>query len=276
MMVRPESNGAEAENRSDESLAKDEIEPRIGASFGTIEDEPLQSFDEIIAEPGGRTAGEGTNPPAPRRKRRGLKVLLVAIGLVVLVAGGFGVNYALDAHNAQIAQEEQQKQVQEREAKKAEAIREADNPFSVLVGQVDPPSASPVESQVDGGQLKAGGTTLTLKDSKLTAPVNGCVVEDGTDICLAAQGTVADSDVSIFLVKDISRTRFLENPLSFQELKKSGSTIAASMEIDMGDGESPTPVGALTASGTTGFILIFPSETSASKVEEVLQAATVV
>jgi hypothetical protein len=80
----------------------------------------------------------------------------------------------------------------------------------------------------------------------------------------------------VLLVKDISRTRLLDNPSEFKEIKTTTGVSSAVLGIDMGSAEGPDRFGVLTSNGTTGFVLIFPKGTSADRVEEVLKAATVI
>lgn len=250
-------------------------EPRLGSSFGVIEDHSeTGSFDELLLPV--------ENPPAPsgsprKKKSAPAKGLLITVSALVAVAAlGFFGFMAWDGYQEtqkveQIHQEEQQ---QERE--KAQAIREAENPFSVLVGKVDPPSEDPLDVTVAEDQLKVGASTLSIRGGTLAATVNGCSLGAITDICLGARGKLGEGDFDVILVKDVSRTRLLDDPSEFSEFKTSGKTVAASLAIDMGSEEGPARMGVLTANGTTGFVLIFPNGTSASRVEEVLKAATVI
>lgn len=264
-----------------------DAELRVGSSSGPIEDErPTESFDSIIGGPTQDPASDTllTGPPASVAKpatdpsqKNPLKTLLITAGVLVLVValGFFGL-MGWDTYQEHKKVEQQQAQQQEEEREKAEAIKEADNPFSVLVGKVDPPSEDPMAVTVEENQLKAGASTLTVRDGALTPTANGCSLAAITDICLGARGKLGDKDFDVLLVKDISRTRILDNPSEFKELKTAGGTIAASLAIDMGNQEGPSRFGVLTANGTTGFVLIFPAGTSAERVEEVLKAATVI
>lgn len=278
-----EKDHSEPESAPTEKL---EAEPRVGSSFGPIEEEkPTQSFDSIIGGPSPDpaadtllTAAPATVKPARAQgEKNGLKTLLITAGVLVLVValGFFGL-MGWDAYQEQKKADQLQAQQQEEEREKAEAIKEADNPFSVLVGEVDPPSEDPLAVTVEENQLKAGASTLTVRDGTLTPTANGCSLAAITDICLGARGKLGDGDFDVLLVKDISRTRILDNPSDFKELKTAGDTIAASLAIDMGNQEGPSRFGVLTANGTTGFVLIFPAGTSAERVEEVLKAATVI
>lgn len=268
-------------------------EPRVGSSFGQIEDDDLSptttlSFDSLIA--GGSSSEEQNlaekkpqKPQKPKKiksetsKNGGLKTLLTAAGVLVLVVllGFFGL-MGWDAYQEHKAAEKQQAQEEQAEREKAEAIREAENPFAVLVGEVDPPSEEPLSSTVEADQLKIGESSLTVRGGTLTATVNGCTLGPITDICPAARGQLGDGDFTVLLVKDISRTRFLDDPVEFKEFKTGSKTIAASMAIDMGNSEGAARFGVLTANGTTGFVLMFPDGTSASRVDEVLKASTVI
>lgn len=278
-----EKDPSEPESAPTEKL---EAEPRVGSSFGPIEEEkPTQSFDSIIGGPAPDPAADTllTEAPATAKpaktqgEKNGLKTLLITAGVLVLVValGFFGL-MGWDAYQEQKKADQLQAQQQEEEREKAEAIKEADNPFSVLVGEVDPPSEDPLAVTVEENQLKAGASTLTVRDGTLTPTANGCSLAAITDICLGARGKLGDGDFDVLLVKDISRTRLLDNPSDFKELKTAGDTIAASLAIDMGNQEGPSRFGVLTANGTTGFVLIFPAGTSAERVEEVLKAATVI
>ena len=286
--------GSERELALTEQIAATEPSPlspgaefRVESSFDPIEDErPTESFDSII---GGSSSDAAENdlltaPPAITSKssadasqKNQLKTLLITAGVLVLVValGFFGL-MGWDAYQENKKAEQLQAQQQEDEREKAEAIKEADNPFSVLVGNVDPPSEDPMVVTVEENQLKAGASTLTVREGTLTPTANGCSLVAITDICLGARGKLGDGDFDVLLVKDISRTRILDNPSEFKELKTAGDTIAASLAIDMGNQEGPSRFGVLTANGTTGFVLIFPAGTSAERVEEVLKAATVI
>lgn len=291
---RPEDNsGSEQELSTSELIAETpsafgpDAVLRVGSSFGSIEDEsPAESFDSIIGGSSTVTATEtlltDDSSPTPKSakvsgEKNPLKTLLVTAGVLVLVValGFFGL-MGWDAYQEQKKADQQQSQEQAAEREKAKAIREADNPFSVLVGKVDPPSEEPLAASVENNQLKIGESTLTVRDGTLVPTANGCSLGAITDICLGARGKLGDGDFDVLLVKDISRTRILDDPSEFKEMKTAGGTIAASLAIDMGNQEGPSRFGVLTANGTTGFVLIFPAGTSAERVAEVLKAATVI
>lgn len=267
-------------------------EPRVGSSFGQIEEDPepatAVSFDSLITGAKSDSDSEPQNlaekkPRKPRKvkpekpKSGSLKPLLISAGVLVLVVllGFFGL-MGWDAYQEQKAIEKQQAQEEQEDREKAKAIREADNPFSVLVGEVDPPSEEPLSSTVEADQLKIGESSLTVRGGALTATVNGCTLGPITDICPAARGQLGDGDFTVLIVKDISRTRFLDDPVEFKEFETGSKTIAASLAIDMGNSEGAARFGVLTANGTTGFVLMFPDGTSASRVDEVLKASTVI
>lgn len=233
----------------------------------TLQEEDLQ----------GQSLQQQSSAPRAPQGRSKLIVALVSIVAALLVAILFlsGVRIYDSYQDEQKAQEIEQ-EVQKAELEKAEAIKESSNPFSILVGKVDPPSEAPLESTVAADQVKIGATTLSVDGATLTAPSNSCSLTAITDICLAARGKTAGGDFEVFAVKDISRTRFLDDPVEFVEVKTPGGVIAASLAIDMGGAEGPKRFGALTASGSTGFIVSFPPGSSASRVEEVLKAATVI
>ncbi len=129
---------------------------------------------------------------------------------------------------------------------------------------------------VENNQLRVGPTALTIAGAELTPTVNPCSLQAATDICLGARGKLGDSQFDVLALKDISRTRILDNPTSFTEITGGGSPIAASLVFDMGEGVGPTQFGALGSSTTVGFVLIFPSGTTPERVEEVLKAAAVI
>lgn len=210
-----------------------------------------------------------------RRRKRLRNGLFVVLGLVLLTALGFGSLLAVDGYKANRETQRVEQEKKQQQTEKAKAIKESSRPFSVLVGEVEPPSDELLTSSVENDELKIGGSTLTIKDGKLVPTVNGCTLGAPTDICMGAKGTLGDGNFDVFVLKDISRTRILDDPKDFSELQSTGDTIAASMAIDMGAKEGPTRVGALTVSGTTGFILVFPQGTSADRVNAVLKAATV-
>ena len=224
------------------------------------------SHDSLVA------ARKDREAKSKKRLRNGLFVVL---GLVLLTALGFGSLLAFDGYKAHQETQRVVQEKQQQDTEKAKAIKKSSRPFSVLVGEVEPPSDDLLSSAVGNDELKIGGSTLSIKDGKLTPTVNGCTLGASTDICMGAKGTLGDGGFDVFVLKDISRTRILDDPKEFSELQSGGGTIAASMAIDMGAKEGPTRVGALTASGTTGFILVFPQGTSADRVNAVLKAATV-
>lgn len=251
----------------------------VGAeeTSGSGEQSETRSFDSIIA-PTSTVDPSSKDSKIEGTPRRGLRRALFIGGAVILVGalGFFGLMGYDSFQSHQKAQEVQRVQKQE-EVEKAKAIEESDRPFSVLIGKTDPPSEESLKSSVENDSLKVGGSVLSFRGAKLTAPVNSCELKAITDICLGARGSLGnDGDFDVLTVKDISRTRILDNPSEFTELKESGGTIAASLSIDMGAKEGPSRLGALTANGTTGFVLIFPEGTSASRVEAVLKAATVI
>jgi len=213
----------------------------------------------------------------PRRKPGSLRKPLAAVTAFLLVAalGFFGL---MGFNNFQDKQEAKrvEQQVQQQEREKAEAIEEAVNPFAVLVGEVDPPSEDPLDVTVAENKISVGDSSLSVRDGSLTPTVNGCSLVAITDICLGARGKLGEGDFDVLLIKDISRTRMLDNPTEFTELKDLQGVSAAAIAIDMGSAEGPERFGAITANGTTGFVLIFPKGTSADKVEEVLRASTVI
>lgn len=235
-----------------------------------------RSFDSMLAPVPAAVLDE--REVEQRKSRRGLRRALLIGGSVVLVAAlGFFGFMGLDAFQGHQKAQEVERVQKQQEVEKAKAIKESDRPFSVLIGKTNPPSEEPLKTVVANDELKVGGSVLSFKGGKLTTPVNGCELKAITDICLGARGSLGDNgDFDVLAVKDISRTRILDNPSEFTELKESGGTIAASLAIDMGAKEGPSRFGALTASGTTGFVLIFPEGTSASRVEAVLKAATVI
>ena len=247
-------------------------EPRVGSSFGSIEDEAdLQERDSLLDD-GDGARFQGSKP------RRSLKGPIIAVvSIVALAAAGFFGFQAFDSYQQQQEAEKVQQQEQEAEREKAEAIEEAENPFSVLVGEVDPPSETPLDLVVEADQLKVGGSTLSVAGATLLPTVNGCSLVAITDICLGARGTLGDGDFDVIAVKDISRTRILDNPTSFAEVENAGSTIAASLSIDIEGNSEPSRFGALAARGSsTGFVLIFPEGTSEERVKEIISAATVI
>lgn len=229
-------------------------------------DSPL-SHESLVA------ARKDREAKSRKRLRNGLFVVL---GLVLLTALGFGSLFAFDGYKVHKETQRVEQEKQQQETEKAKAIKKSSSPFSVLVGEVDPPSDELLNSAVENDELKIGGSTLSIRGGKLTPTVNGCTLGASTDICMGAKGTLGDGGFDVFVLKDISRTRILDDPKEFSELQSDGDTIAASMSIDMGAKEGPTRVGALTASGTTGFILVFPQGTSADRVNAVLKAATVI
>ena len=235
-----------------------------------------EGFDELIApEPATEVLTETTGP-APKPKRSAKTPLLIVGAVILTVALGFFGLMAFDGFQEEQKAVQVQKQEEQKEQEKAKAIKEADNPFSVLVGEVDPPSEDPLAVSVAEDRLTVGGSTLSITGGTLTPTVNPCNLEAITDICLGARGRLGEGDFDVLLVKDVSRTRLLDNPSEFKEIKLSGDTIAARLGIDMGSAEGPDRFGVLTSNGTTGFVLIFPVGTSADRVEEVIKAATVI
>lgn len=254
-----------------------DAELRIGSSFGPIEadEKPKQSFDSILADP--TESSSGAPKGEPTKPKSQLKTLLITAGVLILVvAVGFFGLMGWDAYQDQRKADQQQAQEQKQEKEKAKAIREAVNPFAVLVGKVDPPSEDPLEVSVAENQLKVGASTLSIREGTLTPTANGCSLVAITDICLGARAKLGDGDFDVLLVKDISRTRLLDDPTEFAEFETAGRTIAASLAIDMGSEEGPARFGVLTENGTTGFVLIFPAGTTEDRVEEALKAATVI
>jgi len=235
-------------------------------------DRVLEGSDSPFSHESMVAARKDREAQSRKRLRNGLFVVL---GLVLLTALGFGSLLAFDGYKAHRETQRVEQEKQQQETEKAKAIKQSSRPFSVLVGEVDPPSDELLSSAVENDELKIGGATLSIKNGKLAPTVNGCTLGASTDICMAAKGTLGDGDFDVFVLKDISRTRILDDPKDFSELQSTGGTIAASMAIDMGAKEGPTRVGALTASGTTGFILVFPQGTSTDRVNAVLKAATV-
>lgn len=270
-----------------------DAELRVGSSFGAIDakDQP-KSFDSLIAadeteiipeqstpapvEQNETAVPAATQPKATAPKGQ-LKNLLITAGVLVLVValGFFGL-MGYDAYQDHRKAQETAQQEKEQEKAKAEAIKKAENPFAVLVGKVDPPSEDPLDAVVAENQLKIGASTLSIKGATLAPTANGCSLVAITDLCLGARGKLGTGDFDVLLVKDISRTRLLDDPVEFSEFKSSGRTIAAALAIDMGSQEGPDRFGVLTADGTTGFVLIFPKGTTAERVQEVLKASTVI
>lgn len=212
----------------------------------------------------------------PKRKSSWKLTLSIALIILLGIGAGFIGVKVFDSYQAKAKEEAQQKVEIEKEQKKAEAIREADNPLSVLIGKVDAPVKGSLKSTVKKDKLKVGASELSIKSAKMKPTINGCNIELVTELCLAARGSMKNVDFDVFVVKDISRTRLLENPSEFKEVKTAGSTIAAYITVDMDDNKKEESFGALTLNGTTGFILAFPEGTSAEKVQEVLKVSTVI
>lgn len=201
--------------------------------------------------------------------------LKVILGIVALVALGF---LGVMGYNAFTEKQEVQKSIeieQQQEREKLEAIKAADNPFSVLTGTTPQPPNGPVNTQVEASKIVAGTSTFSIQGSTLTGTHNGCTVETVTDLCLAAHGQLNATQFEVFFLKDISRNRFLENPNEFAEFKKDGNTIAATMSLDIAGVESPVKVGALTSNKNDGFVIVFNDGTTSEQVEEVMTASTV-
>lgn len=257
-------------------------------------DAPAESDEEITATPKRPEGFDGpsaaqepevqtvveervSTPAEPRRSSGSLKrVLLIAGALILVAALGFFGFMALNGFQEKQEAVKVQEQVQQEAREKAKAIEEADNPFAVLVGQVDPPSEDPLDVTVAENKISVGDSSLSIREGTLAPTVNGCTLGAITDICLGARGKLGEGDFDVLLVKDISRTRLLDNPSEFKEIKTTTGVSSAVLGIDMGSAEGPDRFGVLTSNGTTGFVLIFPKGTSADRVEEVLKAATVI
>lgn len=258
--------------KQDDFVANDELgltdsTSKPGHSFDTLLLGESPVVEEVRAEKAAKKD----------REQKTLRNVLIAVLAVVVVTGiGFGALAGFNGYQTQQHTQKVEKEKKQQSVEKAKAIKEADSPYSVLVGKVDPPSEEPITAAVEGDDLKIGTSTLTITGATLTPTVNGCTLGAITDVCLGARGTLDKGDFDVFLIKDISRTRILDNPKEFAELKTAGDTIAASMAIDMGAKDGPTRVGALTSNGTTGFLLIFPAGTSTDRVNAVLKAATVI
>lgn len=211
-----------------------------------------------------------------KKKPYGKRVLAILLLIVVGVAAGYGAVKALDAYQKknELAQQEQIRQ--EKAEKKAQAIKEADNPLSVLIGEVEAPSSNELKSSVKKDKLKFGSSELSIKGAKMKSTINGCKLKSNNEMCLAARGSLGESDFDVFVVKDISRTRIFEDPEQFVEVQNAGSTTAARIGIDMNKDKTLEQFGALTLNGTTGFIIAFPEGITESKVEDILKAATVI
>lgn len=257
----------------DPILSPDSEEPPIGSSFGPIE---RDSFDSVVSGgPAAVTAPQAK--PSKRSSGRGLKVALFsALAIVLAVAIGFFGLMAWDGFQEKKQAQEVAQAEEQKAREKAEAIRTADNPFSVLVGSRPVAPEDPYNVIVENNQLQAGPTALAIAGGELTPTVNPCSLVAPTDVCLGARGKLGDGQFDVLAVKDISRTRILDNPSSFNELTGGSSSIAASLVFDMGEGVGPTQFGALGSNSTVGFVLIFPSGTTPERVEEVLKAAAVI
>lgn len=212
----------------------------------------------------------------PKKKPYFKRTMAIVLLIILGVAGGYGAVKALDTYQKKTEQAQQEQIKQEKAEKKAQAIKEADNPLSVLIGEVEAPSGSALKSSVKKDKLKFDSSELSIKGAKMKATINGCKLESTTDICLAARGSIGESDFDVFVTKDLSRTRIFENPDQFAEVETPGSTTAARIAIDMNKDKTSEQFGALTLSGTTGFIIAFPENTPESKVEDILKSATVI
>lgn len=199
----------------------------------------------------------------------------VILGLIVLLLAGYfgtmGINSFTEKQEVKKSIEVEKQKDQE----KLEAIKATDNPFAVLTGTVAIPSDDPISVKIEANQIKAGASTLIIKDSKLSPINNGCTVEAPTDLCLAAHGQLNKTKFEVFFIKDISRSRFLENPKDFLEFDKTGGTVAATMSLDIAGTEQPAKIGALAGSKASGFVVVFNSEATSENVAEVMKASTV-
>lgn len=217
--------------------------------------------------------------PAPKKSEKKKKstntALKVIFGVIALVGLGF---FGVMGFNSFTEQQEIKKSIeieQQQEREKLEAIKAADNPFTVLTGTTPPPPADPVSTQVEAGQIIGGTSTFVVQGASLVGTHNGCTVEAVTDLCLAAHGQLNSTKFEVFFLKDISKNRFLENPNEFKEFKKDGNIIAATMSLDIAGVESSVKVGALTANKNDGFVIVFSDGTASEQVEEVMTASTV-
>lgn len=279
---------AKREDQPDDGLGLPETKSESSVPQRWIDAPPLpESADDTDLNSPRRP--EGFNGPrvsqtevltvdaAPKRRRRSLKAPLITLGALVLLAVvGFFAFSTYDSYQEEKVAKEVQQVEQREQREKAKAIEEADSPFSVLVGDVAIPSEDPLPATVAENKISIGDSSFSVKDGVLAPTVNGCTLVSVTDVCLGARGKLGDGSFDVLLVKDISRTRILDNPSEFSELESQDGTSVASLAIDMGNPEGPDRFGALTANGTTGYVLIFPSGTTAERVEEVLKAATVV
>lgn len=215
-------------------------------------------------------------PKKPAKKKKSSNTALkVIFGVIALIGLGF---FGVMGFNTFTEKQEIKKNIeieQQHEREKLEAIKAADNPFTVLTGTTPPPPADPASARVEGGQVIAGTSTFVVNGSTLVGTHNGCTVEAVTDLCLSAHGQLNSTKFEVFFLKDISRNRFLENPNEFKEFKKDGDTIAATMSLDIAGVESPVKVGALTANKNDGFVIVFSDGTTSEQVEEVMTASSV-
>lgn len=275
---RPEWDSGVPEN-SESSLAGRWIDAPVENSPSVTEEPAVATPTEVL--PPEPTPPQEFNSstqvtPAPSKRRSLRALILIVIALILVAAVGFfgltAYNSAQDRHT----EEKVHQQVQQQKKEKAKAIKEAVNPFSVLIGKVAEPSTAPLAVAVAKNRLTVGDSSLSIAGGTLSPTVNSCSLGPITDICLGARGKLGTGGFDVLVVKDISRTRILDNPSEFKEIQGSLGVSAASMAIDMGDTKGPDRFGALTANGTTGFVLIFPQGTTAARVEEVLKASTVI
>lgn len=219
--------------------------------------------------------GEPAPTKSAKKKKSSNTALKVIFAVIALIGLGF---FGVMGFNSFTEKQEIKKTIEieeQHEREKLEAIKAADNPFTVLTGTTPPPPNEPVSTKVEAGQIIAGTSTFVVNGSTLVGTHNGCTVETVTDLCLAAHGQLNTTKFEVFFLKDISRNRFMENPNDFVEFKKDGNTIAATMSLDIAGTQSPVKVGALTANKNDGFVIVFSDGTTSEQVEEVMTASTV-